>query len=132
MNKVMIKRENIQNIQRIILSLFQDNREGVSQSELYNLVEELNLAASSNQGAFQNNPASSKAFSSMLLCYCDVLSIILGKSERETKLNHFQQKKLSSTDIYQMKQTPSKTVTKAQVSVPEWYTKLKQMKATKH
>ena len=54
---------------------------------------------------------------------------MLDKNEHESKLGQSQQHKLSSS--HPLKSTPSKTVAKAQTSTPEWYSKLKQMKATK-
>ena len=43
MNKLMIKRENIRNIQRILLDLLQDNRENITQNDIHQLIDEINM-----------------------------------------------------------------------------------------
>jgi progesterone-induced-blocking factor 1 len=42
LNKVMIKRENIKNIQRILIRLLSENRENISHQDIYQLVDEMN------------------------------------------------------------------------------------------
>ena len=41
-DKLMIKRENIKNIQRILLRLLSDNRENVNQNDIHQLIDEIN------------------------------------------------------------------------------------------
>ena len=40
LNKVLIKRENIKNIQRILIRLLSENRENISHQDIYQLVDD--------------------------------------------------------------------------------------------